>query len=463
MLDEFAGFCAQLTLDSGRPMVLEGFQRRMLSDYFGGVPETLCLLPKGNGKSTVLGALGLFHLCTTEDADVTIVAASRDQAGILLRQASGFVRRSEGLRARITVKQRELVHRTLGGRIRVLAADVDTLDGILPTRGLIDELHRFKSAEPYHIVRAGVDKRAGAMVTISTAGWDLTSALWRVRQAALERGAQRDGCYLRAGDDGLRLHEWSLRDGDDPDDIALVAEANPLVDVAQLRALHDSPSTRTAPWNWARFHCGLWTSAEKPWVDPAAWDACRDPSLQIPDGGRVVLGVDLGRRWDSTAVVGAHKHDSSRVVVRSWIRASPGRAGGSTDMALIEAQVRELADRYEVVEVCYDPWSLERSAQQLADDGLELVEFPQTDSRMAPATSRLREAIGAGRIAHDGDAELAAHVLAGVLTESERGPRISKRKARAAVDGLVALAMAVERLEGREPDDDIPPLLVAWR
>jgi phage terminase large subunit-like protein len=462
-LDDFAGFCAQLTLDAGRPMLLESFQRTMLGDYFVGVPETLILLPKGNAKSTTLAALSLFHMCTTEDADVTIVAASRDQAGILLKQASGFVRRCEGLCARITVKQRELVHRMLGGRVRVLAADVDTLDGILPSLGLIDELHRFRSAEPYHIVRAGIDKRHGQMLTISTAGWDATSVLWRVRQAALERGAERDGCYLRAGDEGLRLHEWSLTPGDDPDDVELVKRANPLaaITIEQLRARHDSPSTM--PWDWQRFACGLWTSAARPWVDPAAWDACRDGSLEIPAGGEVVLGVDLGRRWDSTAVVAAYRHDCGRVVVRAWIRRSPGGAGESTDMAMVEAKLRELADRYEVLEVAYDPWSLERSAQILAEEGLEMVACPQTEARMAPATSRLRDAVEAGRLAHDGDPELAAHVLAGVLTESERGPRISKRKSRAAIDGLVALAMAVERLEAREPDDDIPAPLVAWR
>ena len=50
-------------------------------------------------------------------------------------------------------------------------------------------------------------------------------------------------------------------------------------------------------------------------------------------------------------------------------------------------------------------------------------------------------------------------MLAGVTTPSERGERITKRKSGQAIDGLIALAMAVERVE-QVQDDDVPALLV---
>jgi phage terminase large subunit-like protein len=105
------------------------------------------LLPKKNGKSTLLAALALFHLITTPDAECVVGAASRDQATILYDQAAGFVRRSPGLDERVHVKRgyREIQSRATR-RIRVLAADVDTADGVIPTLALVDELHRHKSA-----------------------------------------------------------------------------------------------------------------------------------------------------------------------------------------------------------------------------------------------------------------------------------------------------------------------------
>jgi len=106
-LDQFVRFCdSHLRLEDGRPLRVEDFQRRMLADYFAGTTETIILCPKKQGKSTLVGALSLFHLVTTPDAECVIVAASREQAGILFNQAAGFVRRSDWLRERVKLTMR---------------------------------------------------------------------------------------------------------------------------------------------------------------------------------------------------------------------------------------------------------------------------------------------------------------------------------------------------------------------
>ena len=104
-LDGFESFCSELTLEDGAPFVLEDFQREMLSDYFSGTRETLVLIPKKNGKSTLVSALALHHLLVTENAECVVAAASRDQATILYDQAAGFVRRSETLTELLHVKR----------------------------------------------------------------------------------------------------------------------------------------------------------------------------------------------------------------------------------------------------------------------------------------------------------------------------------------------------------------------
>ena len=55
----FSRFCGQLSLEDGSPMELEDFQREMLDGYFAGAIETLILISKKNGKSTLLAALAL--------------------------------------------------------------------------------------------------------------------------------------------------------------------------------------------------------------------------------------------------------------------------------------------------------------------------------------------------------------------------------------------------------------------
>jgi len=160
-LDEFVSFCAELVCENGEPLELYDEQKTMLREYFAGIRETLILVPKKNGKSTLLGALALYHLAVVDDAECVIVAASRDQASIMLRQAQGLIHRSAMLQQMVRVKQREIVSLVDGGRVRVLASDVDTADGVIVTLGLVDELHRHKSADLYGVLRDGLGPRNG--------------------------------------------------------------------------------------------------------------------------------------------------------------------------------------------------------------------------------------------------------------------------------------------------------------
>lgn len=142
-LDQFCEFAERfLTDEDGHPLVIEDFQKEILTAYFAGVRETICLVGKKNGKSSLLGAVAIFHVLSTPEAECVIVAASRDQAEIMLRQVQGYVRRSGALRERLRVVQREARDERTGGRIRVLASDSDTLDGQIPTLARVDELAR---------------------------------------------------------------------------------------------------------------------------------------------------------------------------------------------------------------------------------------------------------------------------------------------------------------------------------
>jgi phage terminase large subunit-like protein len=89
--ERFASFCSEaLETEQGEPLRIEDFQKRVLEDFFAGVRETVVIVGKKNGKSSLLGAVAIFHLLTTAEAEVVIVAASRDQASIMLRQVQGL-------------------------------------------------------------------------------------------------------------------------------------------------------------------------------------------------------------------------------------------------------------------------------------------------------------------------------------------------------------------------------------
>jgi len=114
----------------------------------------------------------------------------------------------------------------------------------------------------------------------------------------------------------------------------------------------DSP-VECATHDWLRFACGQWVSAERSWLADGAWEACRDDGAVIPPVKRVFLGVDIGRKQDSSAIVAWLPIDG-RVIVRAWVFDS---AGGeeSQDLAVISKyKVRQHRPKtYKVVEVAF--------------------------------------------------------------------------------------------------------------
>lgn len=448
-LDGFARFCRALTLENGRPMTLEAFQRQMLADYFAGVVETLVLLSKKNGKTTLLAALALYHLITTADAECVIGATSRDQATILYDQAAGFVGRSERLGRRVQVQRgyRQIRSRRDAGRIRVLAADVDTADGIIPTLALVDELGRHRSAELYAIFRHGLGPRDGQMLAISVAGESVTSPLGQMRQAAYQLPhLERDGRYVyaRSLDNGFALHEWALDPEDDPDDVAIVKEVNPSSwqTVAKLAQAHDSPST--LPWEWRRFVCGIWTGAGGLWMAPDLWHSCAIADGLEP-GDRIALGFDGSRYGDSTALVGCRLEDGLLQPLGVW---EAPRGGGAWEVPTgeVDRAVAEAMEEYAVVRGYFDPplWQSEIDSWAREYGDPAITRYPTNRSRFMGAVERFRTDLLGEGIPHTGSEVLTRHVLNAQMREVRGGYWLDKGAAAEKIDAAVAAVLAYE-------------------
>ncbi len=457
---DFVAFAADaLTTETGAPLVIEPFQRTVLADILGpdAATEIALLVPKKNGKSSLLAALAMWHVLTVDFAECVVVAASRDQAAILLRQAHGLIRRSPALTSRLITKQREIVNPQTDGRIRVLASDSDTVDGQLPTLALVDELHRHKSADLYGILRDGIGPRRGQLVSISTAGDDTESPLGMLRAAAHALPEMHhDGAYRHVRRDGFAFHEYALEADDDLDDLALVKTANPAswIDLAEIERRHTSPSMR--PWQWARFTCGVWMSGEGGVITATEWNACLDPATSLPDGTTgVVLGADFGWRRDATALVPMVDADGVLAVGDVTI-IDPPEDGTATPVDGVKDALRSYADRYPGLLVVFDPWASGEVIAQWIDaelPGVNTAEHSQKPQPMALASGRIASAIAEGRVRYAGG-PLTAHVLNAAAKSVGEGFRFVKQRGRGAakIDGLIALAMGYSVMVGGDPE-----------
>jgi phage terminase large subunit-like protein len=431
---------------AGHPLHLEPWQRDLLDELYlldeSGdyvYREALLGVARKNGKSTLAAAIGLYGLIASgENApEVYSAAASKDQARVVFDQAKAFVQASPLLQDWLKPMRSVITCPANGGVYRVLSSDAPLQHGLNPSLVVIDELWAHRDPELYYALTTGQLARQNPLViSITTAGFDQDTICYEVYSRGLEIAA--------GGREAMRaqrfLFDWRQAppSADITDELAWL-EANPSswINVDDLRRERE----RLPEHVFRRLHLNQWTAAEDSWLPVGAWEKCEDPGAVIPEGADVVLGVDLGLKHDLAAIAVVWRRDDGKTVVAGEVFEPPGK-GESLSIARLESALRELAQRYHVVQVMYDPWRFERSAQMLAEEGLVMIEHPMTNERTAPASERLYEAIVSEAIVHDGDPTLAAHVAAGVTVDTERGWRLTKRKARHKIDLLMALLIA---------------------
>src|SRR5437868_13564872 len=86
---------------------LEPYQRKIARAAFAPERELLVLLPRGNGKTTLMAALAVHHLLTAQRPAVYCAASSREQARILWESAAEFAR-LPSIASCVTVRHLEL-------------------------------------------------------------------------------------------------------------------------------------------------------------------------------------------------------------------------------------------------------------------------------------------------------------------------------------------------------------------
>jgi phage terminase large subunit-like protein len=431
---------------------IEPFQKRIWRAVAGPERECVILLPRGSGKSALLALVALHHLTTTERARVFCAAASREQARILYEYARDFARElgdphlvERHLELRWCEDARE--PRRFDRYLRVLAADATKLHGLTFTLAILDELQAHSKLDVYEALNSALHKQPDSkMVVISTAGQGAESPLGALRRRALAQpSVKRRGAVTDARGPDLRFLEWACAEDDDVDNPRVVKRANPAswVTVDQLRAARASLPDLAH----RRYVGNQWGERAGHWLPPGAWEKCiGEPSFE--PGERIWVGVDVGGERSATAL--AWLNESRHVGIAIF-----HGEGGILEAA--EA-IKVLAATYTISECTFDPWRAAQLGAELAERGITASSFPQTDQRMIPASSRLRDAIVRGKLVLPDDAELRRHAANAVARQKARGWRIEAPDRSSNVDAVISLAMALDRFENQPQ----APRLIGW-
>lgn len=449
----------------GRPFLLHPSQAFKLGSLFGWkrhdgsrrFRRAYIEEGKGNGKSPFAAGIGLYGMMADDEpgAEIYPVAAHRDQAMILFRDAVAMVDQSPDLSTRITQsggpgRVHNMAHLPSGSFMRPLSRSAGKSgSGLRPHMGLADEVHEAPNRDAIEMIERGFKfRRQPLLLMITNSGSDRNSICFEEHEHAIKVAAgtltpgEDFGYVGEPIDDTTFSFVCSLDPGDDPlTDPTCWAKANPLLGtiltedylagvVAQAKALPGKLN------GILRLHFCMWTDADTAWMARAVLEPCLadfDPAIHY--GKRIAQGLDLSQSRDFTAKASVVETGSVDVKVTvegvekvvkkptydAWIEA--WTPGDTLAMRAIEDKAehyhswvrdgyvhapkgqsirfdhvaQSLADddrNYDIGMVGYDRYAFRRFEEDVAKLGLSIpfVEHPQGGTKKGKPTEDMKAA-----------------------------------------------------------------------
>jgi phage terminase large subunit-like protein len=411
-------------------------------------------LPRKNGKSAIGSGFALHGLLTDGDgAEVYGLACDKDQAKIVFNVAKRMVELDPQLSSIIKCYRDVLEVPGAGSIYKALSSEAYTKEGLNPTTVIYDELHAAPNDELYDVMLDAFGaRRDPLMICITTAGVksDSTggdSLCYRLYQY----GKQLISHELE--DDTFFFAWWGSPDDADPSLPQTWEASNPgyndLLDPADFVSTFAQHSAKGTINDFKTKRMNQWVSQVKAWMPDGAWSLCERQFEFTPPPKGVVLGFDGSNVGDSTALVAVTvEPDPKLIVLGAWEKPIGQDIEWRVPREDVKEAIRQACRTYNVREVAADEFIWVGELEELLDEGIPVVSFPQTMTRMGPATQRFYElVVTSKRLSHDGNLQLARHIGNAQLKSDPRGARLVKdaRGSPRKIDLAVAAVMAVDR------------------
>lgn len=427
----------------GEPFVLMDWQHETLWDVYGTVKDNgyrqyryaYLEIPKKNGKTELVAAIGLYHLvCDGPSGQIYCCAAEKEQASLTYRAAKQMIEQEPELESllKIVDSKREIHNLKTGTIMKVLSAEAYSKHGINPTVVIFDELHAQPNRELWDVMTfgAGAARKEPIWWVITTAGDDPDrySIGWEIHEYAskvIDEEIDDPGWYAKI---------FCADEDDDIFDESVWYESNPslgrTIDIETVRqeaiGARNSESQEKL-FRWLRLN--QWISLKSTgWLPLTLWDNTvgkwgKDGLV----GKKCYLGLDLASTTDLTAAAllfpPQDGFDEWRVLFEGWIPEEKmnervkrdkvpydtwvkdgflhATRGSMVDYDYVEARIKVLAKHYQVEYICTDPWNSRMLQQRLAKSGIDSIEVPQTISGMSPGMKELERLLRSGDMTHE--------------------------------------------------------------
>jgi phage terminase large subunit-like protein len=453
----------KFNLDPAQAFIVGSIFGWMRNDGFRRFRRAYVEQGKGNGKSPLAGGIGLKMLAADGEpgAEIYAAGATKDQAGILFRDAVKMRNQSPDLVKRLSTsggpgREYNLAFLATGSFFRPISREAKkTGSGPRPHGALCDEVHEHPDRGVMEMLERGFKfRRQPLLFMITNSGTDRNSICWEehehaVKVAAGNRDAKEgDAEYLgEVIDDTTFSYVCALDPEDDPlEDPSCWIKANPLLGVTiteeYLAGVVAQAKAMPGKLNGIlRLHFCTWTDAETAWMTRKTLEPCiADFDETEHHGKRIAQGIDLSQNRDITAkasacitgavdvevMVAGKKQTVSKPTFDVWVECwTPGdtiKARALRDKQPYEEWLRggfihapkgesirfdhvaqALADdshNFEIGAIAYDRYAFRRFEEECNKLGLDLpfVEHPQGGTKKGKASEEMvRSAKDAGR------------------------------------------------------------------
>lgn len=479
---------------AGKPLSLEPWQRAFLDEALAVRDDmtpwwdsVVLVLPRGNGKTTLLAAYALYHVIHDDGSPEVLLAASSDkQAGRLFDAVVSFISRREELRDYFHIRHYvgEIARVDGRGKILRMASDPDRLHGYAPSLVVVDELHAWTKPNLRRayaaLTTAGAKRKSSQVFSITTAGeahQRESSILGRILDQNEQRGEldqAEPGLRISRNHDARTLAYNYTAATNDPSDTDAIMHANPASWVTREYIERQAANPELGPAEFLQLHACVWTMARDAWIKRSTWDALEIEGLAPPDGATIWVGLDAALTDDCTALAWAWRLEAEpssdgelvmpRIGIASHVwSAKQGNAAhetaadGRIDLRLVLEYLDQLALRYNVAELVVDPNRLGLLMEMASERGFVVADVWGLGAHRSKAWAEWYGAVIDGRVVHSGDRVLAEHICGAEAKMTERGWYVAKlrQNPRQKIDALVASAMAHWRARVNSSDRSV--------
>lgn len=427
-----------------------------------------------NGKSQEAAGIALDGLIADgeQGAEIYSAATKRDQARIVFSEASRMARRSPDIRDKLRVFKPRISVESTSSIFEPLSSDARTLDGLNPSRLIVDELHKHSSRDLLDVLDTALGARRQPLLwIITTAGNDDPETVYAQEHQYAENvvlGVIEDDTYF--------AYIATLDEGDRWDDESVWIKANPNLGVSvkiddirrQVMKAKGSPAAKNSV---LRLRMNVRRSDAVKAIPLEQWRACTEGPLDEVDlyGRRAFAAFDISKKTDLTAAVlffpPVEDGERWKLIAKFWMpsdnvldreegdRASYARwiddgwieatSGSVVDQKCVFDQIMEWSRNVEIVDCPYDPWDATRLSLDLQAEGVPVREFIQGLRSYSHPTKEFLNLVVAKNLEHGGNPvlEWMANNLK-VETDKNLGMMPHKKKSIGRIDGIVASIMA---------------------